>query len=103
MFQIVAREIGLNGLHANARVSVNLIDKNDNSPVFQKQSNRVEYRNGHRDDRKSKNMGLKEKTQETEQSNYDYEALVYENAQPGTMVLKVSTFFTHDISPRKIK
>ena len=34
---------------------------------------------------------MKQKTEEQRKGDYDYEVKVYENAKPGTMVLKVST------------
>ena len=39
-----------------------------------------------RDNRKSKNMGLSQRQRE---SSYDYEVSLFENSQPGTLVLKV--------------
>ena len=75
-----------NGLQAEAIVSVNLVNANDNFPVFQKPKPKIETRNGMRDNRKSKNMGLIQRQQE---STYDYEVTLYENTQPGTLVLKV--------------
>ena len=35
-FQIVCREPGLDGLSSSALVTVNLVDANDNPPVFEK-------------------------------------------------------------------
>ena len=34
---------------------------------------------------------MKQKTEEQRKGDYDYEVKVYENAKPGTMVLKVSS------------
>ena len=68
------------------------MDKNDNFPVFEKQLTGLKHNNSNRDNRKSKNMGLKGRN-EGAQSDYDYEAQVYENAQPGTIILKVRTLF----------
>jgi hypothetical protein len=74
-------------LQAVADVSVNLINKNDNFPVFQKQSNRIQAKKINRDNRKFKHM---DSNQGERDDDYDYEAILYENAQPGTLVLRVS-------------
>ena len=74
-------------MQAIADVSVNLINKNDNFPVFQKQSSRIQVKKINRDNRKSKRIGP---NQVERDDDYDYEAILYENAQPGTLVLRVS-------------
>ena len=63
-----------------------MVNANDNFPVFQKPIKNVESRKGSRDNRKSKNMGLSQRQRD---SSYDYEVSLYENAQPGTLVLQV--------------
>ena len=68
-------------------MTVNLVNSNDNFPVFQKVNRKnLENRIATRDNRKSKNMGLSQRQQE---NNFDYEVSLYENSQPGTLVLKV--------------
>ena len=74
------------GYETTAEVSVNLLNINDNFPVFQKPKMNSETRITSRDNRKSKNMGLSQRQRE---SSYDYEVSLYENSQPGTLVLKV--------------
>ena len=74
------------GYETTAEVTVNLVNTNDNFPVFQKPKTNSETRITSRDNRKSKNMGLSQRKHE---SSYDYEVSLFENSQPGTLVLKV--------------
>ena len=74
-------------MQAVADVSVNLINTNDNFPVFQKQSSRIQVKKINRDNRKSKGISSNQGERDGE---FDYEAVLYENAPPGTLVLRVS-------------
>ena len=92
----MAREIKAGGLFASTQVIVNLKNENDNVPIFQKlTSNLIDNSHlGHvvigHNGRKTMQMGLKRQRKELDQSYQYYEASVYENARPGTLVLQVS-------------
>ena len=83
-------------MFASAQVIVNLKNDNDNVPIFQKlTSNLIDNSHiGHdvigRNGGKAMQMGLKRQRKELDQSYQYYEASVYENARPGTLVLQVS-------------
>ena len=60
VLQIVAREVGSSDqLHSSARVTVNLLDRNDNPPVFESDKYEVEVHENEENGKVILKVGLK--------------------------------------------